>query len=110
MDNENKTETTTTRPVPFEDTILSYEMARLNGADIEFRNVTLKVPVGTHEVGAKFAGAFISTAGVLGLRQEDDASIQTYLLTVSVGPELDVKALLNQPCDCGDPQCPSARN
>ncbi len=96
------------RPVPFEDTILSYEMARLNGADIEFRNVTLKVPVGSHPVGSKFAGAFISTAGVLGLRQESDESIQTYLLTVSVGAEVDVQSILNAPCTCGDPSCPDA--
>jgi hypothetical protein len=96
------------RPVSFEDSILSYEMARLNGADIEFRNVTLKVPVGEHTVGTKFAGAFISTAGVLGLRQDAEESIETYLLTVAVGAKVDVQSILNAPCTCGDPSCPDA--
>lgn len=98
----------TNRPTPFEDTILSYELTRLNGPDLEFRNVTLKVPVGDHPVGTKFVGALLSTAGALVLYvDEDKANAKAYHLTVQVGTEIDIKALWGAPCNCGDPLCPT---
>jgi len=94
-------------PQPFEDSLFSYELVREVGVDLEFRNVTLKVPVGEFPVGTKFYGAFLSTAGVVAFRHSDYGEVFTYRLSVSVGERItedDLKSFAND-CKCGGTGC-----
>ncbi len=100
------TETTVpfTKPVPFEDLLFTYKQTRVNGIDLEFRHVTLKVDVGEWKAGTFFEESFLSTAGVLGLKT-NDGKVFTYHLSVVVGEKIDTEALMNS-CGCG--ACPSS--
>jgi len=90
-----------------EDQLFEYESWDYAGptGELEFGNITLKVDVGDHPAGTKFAGAFLSPAGILGLRN-DDGPGEAYYLNVSIGSKVDMSSLMGEaPSHCGEGCC-----
>ena len=93
-----------------EDQLFEYESWDYAGptGELEFGNITLKVDVGDHPAGTKFAGAFLSPAGILGLRN-DDGPGEAYYLNVSIGSKVDMSSLSSlmgeAPSHCGEGCC-----
>jgi hypothetical protein len=74
---------------PLEKQIFDYESyAPIDDDSVEFHEITLKVAVGEHPVGAKFPAALLNIAGsMLGLVNEEGDETY-YELTVQVGKEI----------------------
>lgn len=65
--------------------------------NMEFEDVALLVAVGEYPAGTKFAKAFLSSAGILGLTDGNGNSFGHYL-NVSIGDKVDIKDIMgNEP-------------
>src|SRR5208282_3970540 len=96
---------TNKKHIPFEDQLFEYEAQYLvtaNG-DTEFEDVTLKVAIGNQPVGSKFAEAFLSSAGILGLRNADGTG-EAYYLNISIGDRVEMSEI-TESAHCHDRCC-----
>jgi hypothetical protein len=95
----------------FDGQLFDYKDWRSEGPlSMQFAEVTLKTPIGSHEVGAKFAFAFLLGDLSLVVLVTDEGKEEAYRLSLSVGDKLDESELPKPPaaeaehgdgCSCG---------
>jgi hypothetical protein len=72
-------------------------------ANLQFSNVTLKVPVGDFPVGTKFELALLINSASLLILMDEEENEHAFDLKISVGDRVDLNALEHDDdCDCHD--------